>query len=62
MEDIDSIAVGVVDKTLEEVAQSVFERAYSFPFVLQERYRFDDLMNVETNDVAPDIRHCLQMF
>ena len=45
----------MVDKALEDVVQSVFEQAYSPPLVFQDRYRFDVLMNVDSNEVAPDI-------
>lgn len=54
-ENIDSIAVGVVLKALEDVVQSVLKQAYSPPLVLQNLYRFDVLMNVDSNEVAPDI-------
>ena len=54
-EDIDSVAVGVVDKALEDVVQPILEQAYSPPLVLQDRYRFDVLMNKDSNEVAPDI-------
>jgi hypothetical protein len=45
----------VVDKALEDVVQSIFEQTYSPPLVLQDRYRFDVLMNIDSNEVAPDI-------
>lgn len=54
-ENIDSIAVGVVLKALEDVVQSVLKQAYSPPLVLQDLYRFDVLVNVDSNEVAPDI-------
>jgi|GEM_PF-5642366 len=54
-EDIDSVAVGVVDKTLEDIVQPILEQTYSPPLVLQDRYWFDVLMNVDSNEVAPDI-------
>ena len=45
----------MVHKALEDVVQSVLEQAYSPPLVLQDLYRFDVLMNVDSNEVAPDI-------
>jgi len=54
-ENIDSIAVGVVLKALEDVVQSVLKQAYSPPLVLQDLYRFDVLVNVDSNEVAPEI-------
>lgn len=45
----------MVDKALEDVVQSIFEQTYSPPLVLQDRYRFDVLMNIDSNEVAPDI-------
>ena len=45
----------MVHKTLEDVVQSVLEQTYSPPLVLQDLYRFDVLMNVDSNEVAPDI-------
>lgn len=44
----------MVHKALEDVVQSVFEQAYSPPLVLQDLYWFDVLMNVDSNEVAPD--------
>lgn len=44
----------MVHKALEDVVQSVLEQAYSPPLVLQDLYRFDVLMNVDSNEVAPD--------
>lgn len=45
----------MVHKALEDVVQSVLEQAYSPPLVLQDFYWFDVLMNVDSNEVAPDI-------
>ena len=45
----------MVDKALEDVVQSIFEQTYSPPLVLQDCYRFDVLMNIDSNEVAPDI-------
>ena len=45
----------MVDKALEDVVQPIHEQAYSPPLVLQDRYRFDVLMNIDSNEVAPDI-------
>lgn len=45
----------MVHKALEEVVLSVLEQAYSPPLVLQDLYRFDVLMNIDYNGVAPDI-------
>ena len=45
----------MVDKALEDVVQPILEQTYSPTLVLQDRYRFDVLMNVDSNEVAPDI-------
>lgn len=42
-------------KTLEDVVQSVLEQAYSPPFVFQDLYRFDVLMNIDSDGVTPDV-------
>lgn len=47
----------MVDKALEDVVQAILEQTYSPTLVLQDRYRFDVLMNVDSNEVAPNIRN-----
>lgn len=45
----------MVHKTLEDVAQTVFEQVHSPALVLQDLYRLDVLMNIDSNEMAPDI-------
>ena len=45
----------MVDKALEDVVQPILEQTYRPTLVLQDRYRFDVLMNVDSNEVALDI-------
>ncbi len=47
----------MVHKTLEDVVQSVFEKTYTPPSVLQNRYRFDVFADIDSYEVAPDIRN-----
>ena len=54
---LDSVAAGVVDKALEDVVQPVLEQAYCLPAVLQHRYRFDVFVDIDSYEVAPDIRN-----
>lgn len=47
----------MVDKALEDVVQSAHEQAYSPPAVLQHRYRFDVFVDIDSYEVAADIRN-----
>lgn len=47
----------MVHKTLEDVVLSVFEKTYSPPSVLQNRYRFDVFADIDSYEVAPDLRN-----
>ena len=46
----------MVHKALEDVVQSVLEQADSPPAVLEHRYRLDVFVDIDSNEVAPDIR------
>ena len=39
----------MVHEALKDVVQAVLEQAYSPPHVLQDLYRFDVLMNIDSN-------------
>lgn len=54
-EDIDSVAVFVVDKTLEDVVQFLIEQTYGSPAVFQHRYRFDVFVDKDSYEVVPCI-------
>ena len=47
----------MVDKAQEDVVQSVFEQAYSPTLVLQHRNRLDVFVDIDSYEVAPDIRN-----
>ena len=47
----------MVDKGLKDVVQSVLEQTYSPPLVLQHCYRFDVFVDIDSYEVAPDMRN-----
>ena len=47
----------MVDKALEDVVQPALEQTYSPPAVLEYRYRFDVFVDIDSYEVAPDIRN-----
>ena len=51
------ITVSVVQKALRDVLQSIFEQAFGSFAMAQALYLLDALINIETGEVAPDIRN-----
>ena len=51
------ITVSVVQKALRDVLQSIFEQAFGSFAMAQALYLLDALINIDTGEVAPDIRN-----
>ena len=47
----------MVQKALRDVLQSVFEQAFGSSAMVQDPYLLDVFMNIETDEVTPDIRN-----
>lgn len=47
----------MVHKALEDIVKSVFEEAYSPSAMFEHRYRFDVFADIDSYEVAPDIRN-----
>ena len=45
----------MVDKALRDVVQSVLEQAHGPSPMLQDLYRFDVFVNIDSDKVTPDI-------
>ena len=54
-ENIDPITVRVVQEALCDILQSVFEEAFGSSAMTQNLYLLDVFVNIDTNEVAPDI-------
>lgn len=54
-ENIDPITVRAVQEALCDILQSVFEEAFSSSVMMQNLYLLDVFVNIDTNEVAPDI-------
>ena len=54
-EDIDLISFSVVQKALWDVVQPIFEQAFSLSAVVQNLYGLDIFVNMNANEVTPDI-------
>lgn len=51
------ITVSVVQKALGDVLQPVFEQAFGSSAMVQDLYLLDVLVNMDTDEVTPDIRN-----
>ena len=47
----------MVNEALVDVVQSILEQAHSPSAMLQDLYRFDVFVNIDSHEVAPDIRN-----
>ena len=47
----------MVRKAPEDIVQSVFEQAYSPLAMLEHRYRLDVFADIDSYEVAPDVRN-----
>lgn len=56
-ENIDSIAVSMVQKALLDVVQAILEQADSLPSMSQSLYRTNVFVYKDTDEIAPDIRN-----
>ena len=54
-EDIDLISFSVVQKALWDVVQPIFEQAFGLSAVVQNLYGLDIFVNMNANEVTPDI-------
>jgi hypothetical protein len=51
------ITVSVVQKALRDVVQPVFEQVFGSSAMMQDLYHLDVFMNIDTDEVTPDIRN-----